>query len=278
MARLFSPDGGHDASPLVSTQPGLGIALALGVLLLALVLGAVAARFCGAKPGLSTAGIVVAWAAWRTGTIDQMIRTAHSGDPLVRQAIEAGLFGVISVAVIFIISALGRLADDRSGGAAAMEGTLRATSRAGGGEFTLALLATAYTLKKLFKGKGGVAAIPISILAGGLIAGLIAATPLKGQAVLAATFGAVAAAAAGRLVEEEISFPFLYAPVVLLAIIGPLTGLTAGGGVNVVRASYSGALFPLANITALDWIAGGLLGIPLGAAWAGSMVEKRVTA
>jgi hypothetical protein len=112
MASLFAADGGPDASPLVSTQPGMGIALALAVLLLALVLGALAARFCGTKPGLSTAGIVVAWAAWRTGTIDQMIRTAQSGQPLVRQALESVIFGLVGIVMVFFIAAMGRTHDE----------------------------------------------------------------------------------------------------------------------------------------------------------------------
>jgi hypothetical protein len=266
MARLFAPDGGHDATPLVSTQPALGLALALGVLLLALILGALAGRFCGVKPGLSTAGLVVAWAAWRTGTIDQMIRTAHSSAPLLRQAVEGAMFGVLGLGLVLVVSAAGAryrepheasLPTESYGFAASLSRNLRA-------------------LGASFKAPR-ITALPIAVLAGGVVAGLVAATPLKGQAVFAATFGAIAAAAAGRLVEEEVSFPFLYIPVVLLAIVGPLTGLMAGGG-NIVRASYANTLFPLANITAMDWLAGGLLGLPLGVAWAGSMVEKRVTA
>jgi hypothetical protein len=198
MARLFAADGGPDASPLVSTQPGMGIALALAVLLLALVLGAAAARFCGTKPGLSTAGIVVAWAAWRTGTIDQMIRTAQSGQPLMRQAMEGALLGVVSIGIVLIISAAG--ARHREPNEAS-----RPTETYG---FSAALSRNARALANSFK-PPAVAALPIAILAGGVVAGLIAATPLKGQAVFAATFGAVAAAAAGPLLEVEIYYPFL---------------------------------------------------------------------
>jgi hypothetical protein len=263
MARLSAADGGPDASPLVCTQPGLGIALALGVVLIALVLGALAARFCGIKPGLSTAGIVVAWAAWRTGTIDQMIRTAHSGAPLTRQAAEGLLLGLLGLLIVLIISAAGARHRDPH------EPSLP-TAEYG---FGASLARNARSLATSFK-PPTVVALPLALLAGGAVAGLIAATPLKGQAVFAAVFGAVAAAAAGRLVEEEISYPFLYLPVALLAVAAPLTGFAAGSA-GIVRASYANALFPLANITAMDWIAGALLGVPLGASWAGSMAEKR---
>jgi hypothetical protein len=267
MARLYAPDGGRDASPLVSTSPGLGLALGIGVLLLALVLGALAARFCGAKPGLSTAGVVVAWAAWRTGTIDQMIRTAHSGGPLTRQAAEGALLGALGIAVVLVITAAG--ASHREPNEPSLP--------TGEYRFAPSLKRASAGFAASFR-PPAVIALPFAILAGAVVAGLVAATPLKGQAVFAATFGAVAAAAAGRLAYDEVSFPFLYLSVAMLAVAGPLTGLTAGGGLAVVKASYANTLFPLANITAMDWIAGALLGVPLGVAWAGSMVEKRASA
>ena len=68
--------------------------------------------------------------------------------------------------------------------------------------------------------------------------------------------------------------PMLVIPIAVLAIVGPLSGEALASS-GVVATTYKGNLFPLANISALDWIAGGLLGIPLGVAWAGSMIEKR---
>jgi hypothetical protein len=126
-------------------------------------------------------------------------------------------------------------------------------------------------------------ATPIAILAGVIAAAaagwLIAAVPMKGQAVFAAIFAGIAAAAAGRLVDYRLPLAVFFVPIVILAIVSPLTGLYLGvksGG--IVATSYIQALTPLANITPLDWIAGGFLGIPLGAAWTTSMVEKRVAA
>jgi hypothetical protein len=132
-------------------------------------------------------------------------------------------------------------------------------------------------LYRVFKGKGGLAVLPVAIIAGAAAAWFIGVTPLKGQAVFAAMLAGVVGAAVGRLVDFEAALPSLVLPIVALAVLGPLSGfaLAGGGGSNVVHAAYKGTLFPLANITALDWIAGALIGVPAGVAWAGSMMEKK---
>ena len=60
-----------------------------------------------------------------------------------------------------------------------------------------------------------------------------------------------------------------------LAAIGPVASLAFHGSAGVLRAAYSGNYFGLASPLALDWVAGALLGLPLGLSWSGSMIEKR---
>jgi hypothetical protein len=114
------------------------------------------------------------------------------------------------------------------------------------------------------------------ILAGGAGAFLVAASPLKGQAIGAAIIGAVCVGIAGRLVEVRAPLPTLMVPVAVLSALGPLVGaLLAGGGEAGLATVYRGAIFPISQIVPMDWLAGGFVGVPLGVAWAASMVEKR---
>jgi hypothetical protein len=271
LGRLRAPDGGPDFSPLVSMTPGEGLLYAFLALLIAAIVAFPTARICGLRPGLTAAGLVMAWAAWQTGTVEGMIRTAQSGGPLVTQAIEgavlAGLGLLLTVGLS--IAAIhefptGRRPHPTQAESAAADPNTRGASGIGA------------TIIGLFTGKGGLLAIPAAVVAGGIVAALVAATGLKGQAVMAAVFGSLAAAAVARLVDIRASYPQMFLAVLTLAVVGPLTGLAAGAGPAVVRASYAGELFPLAHIAAMDWLAGGLLGLPLGAAWASSMVEKRL--
>ena len=266
---LRAPGGGPDATPLVSSSPAMGVALALAALAIALALGALAARLVGTMAGMSTAGLVVAWASWRTGTVDELVRTAQSGRPLISLAIEGLIFGVCGLGIILIIASMGR-AHAEAIARRTQDNPQQAPPPAGFG----AQLTT--SLHEVFKGKGIAIALPIAIVAGGAAAMFIAGSPLKGQAIAAAIVGGIAVGAASRLVDVGATFTTMVIAVAALAVLGPLSGVaTAGTGAGLVRATYAGTLFPLAWITPLDWIAGGLLGIPMGVSWAGSMMEKK---
>lgn len=245
ISMIRAADGGP-GSALVNTSPIIGLAITFAALLIAAAVGAVTGRLLGAAPALTAAGIVIAWAAWKSAEVEQLIRIAQGGGPLVRLALEGSILGILGFGLVI--------------------GCLFATRNA----------TNPWHLEPLSKllGKNGMTTIVVGVVAGGVAAWLIAATPLKGQAVFAAIAAGTMAAAATRLVDIDTPIHVMFIPIAILAILGPLTGLIFSG--NVVAATYKGALFPLANIAPLDWIAGGLLGVPMGVSWAGSMIEKRI--
>jgi len=266
---VHSADG-RPGSPLVSTTPILGLFAVGGALAIAFVIGLIAARLLGLAPAMTASGLVVAWAAWKTADVDQLIRTAGSGSPLVRLAVEGAIIGMIGLAIALACWIVSRPVEDSGG-------TLnRRAWRWENVDTAAERHATAQTLRgALLPGKTALVGIGAGLLAGGVAAWLVGATPLKGQAVFAAIAAGTFAAAAARLVDYEAQIPAMFLPVLFLAVLGPLLGLVLAGS-NVVASSYKGALFPLANISPLAWIAGGLLGIPIGVSWAGSMIEKRL--
>jgi hypothetical protein len=249
MGGLRGPDGGLAATPLVSAAPASGIVAGLIAAAIALGVGLFAAKFLGLGPGMTAAGLVLAWAAWKTGTVEGLVRSAQSSQPLKVLALEGLLFGLVAVV---ITAALGFFAKRDAHHDHAHAGTSKYTVAMG-------------------------PAIGAALVAGAVVAWLLAVSPLKGQAIAAAIAAATIASAAARLVDFKAPMPALIIPVVALAILGPLTGVAMAGHAGVVTRVYDGSLFPIANITPLDWIAGGLLGIPLGVAWAGSMIEKHGT-
>ena len=236
---LRAADGSHVASPLFCTTPLLGIGVALTAMGLALVMGLLAGKLVNVSAGYTAAGLVLAWAAWGSGEVHTMIRSSQSGGPLLAQAAEGAIFGILTIAIAFAIWKFGTHEEHGPG-----------------------------------QVKGLSASLPVGIFAGALAAWLIAISPLKGQAVFGAIAAGVGVAAAARLMDPKVALAPLAIAMAALAILGPLSGYAMAGG-QAVHAAYKGSLFPLANITALDWIAGALLGLPLGAAWAGSMMEKK---
>ena len=241
---LHGVDGSPDATPLVSSAPVPGVLAALGAMVIALAGGAVAAVLIGVDGAFSVAGLILAWAAWRSGVVNELIRTAHSARPLFSLAIEGLLFGAVALAVACAVAAAGKRQPTDP-------------------------------VHRFFGTR------PLPVIATGFVAAavgawLVAVTPLKGQAMAGAMVGGILAAAAGRLADPEAPVPLLTAPVLILAIIAPLTGFVTKGGADVVQAAYQGALFPTANITPLDYIAGAFLGVPIGVSWAASMSSGRI--
>lgn len=235
-------DGGP-GSPLVCASPVMGLLAAVGAVGIALLVGLASVRFIALPFAMTAAGYILAWAAWRSATVDQLIRTAGSGAPLSKLAVEGLILGLAGIVAAFALFRLApRPAEGRPEPIKFDQNTL--------------------------------VCILVGTVAGGVAAWLIAVTPLKGQAVFAGLAGGIFAAAACRLVHYDTPFPVMFVPVAILAVIGPLTGVFFSG--SVVGASYRGELFALAHISPLDWIAGGMLGIPIGVSWAGSMIEKRI--
>jgi hypothetical protein len=252
-------DGSSASTPLLCTDPAQGLLRALLAYAIALAMGLLACRIAGFRSALSSVGLVLVWIAWRTADTDRLIRAAGSGAPLKKLAIEGAIFGLAGLLIAVLLALFGRVAESHEEhdlGTGSLRARLLGSDR-GPGSAPLVII--------------------VALIAGAAAGWLVAATPMKGQAVFAAIFAGIAIAAAGRLADFRTPLAILFVPLAVLAIVSPLIALYATKG-SILAASYAQTIIPLANITPLDWIAGGFLGIPLGAAWTSSMIEKRLPA
>ena len=240
IAALRAPDGGADATPLVSTAPVLGAVLALAAAAIALLPGLASAYLVDPKAGMIAAGLVLAWPAYRSGTVPGLLSGGADG-VLPRLAAEGLLVGALAVGIAAAIERAGR----RLGPPPAVKGP---------------------PIGSLLP------ALAAAVIAGSAAAWAIAQTPMTGQAFAAAVLGGVAAGAAAHLVDPRVPLSVVAGAVAALAVLGPLSGLLSG---DAVMAARMGSLFPLAHVTPLHWAAGGLIGVPMGVAWAASMMEKK---
>jgi hypothetical protein len=94
-----------------------------------------------------------------------------------------------------------------------------------------------------------------------------------GQTLAAAVVAGITGTLVGRIVSHRAPLGSFLAGGLLLAAIGPAAGAIIDGQALVERV-YAGTGFTLARIMPLDWIAGILIGVPVGASWAASMVQK----
>lgn len=239
---LRAPDGGLDATALLSVSPVLGVACTLAAVLLASAYGVLAARWLNFKWGLLCSGLIIAWAAWNSGRADAIIRRVQSPSAMWALAAEGLVFGVVGVIACWLVT---RASDARAAGVGADEGT-RSDS---------------------------VKAAITGVVVGGIAAFAVARSEMVGQ-----TFAAAAAAGAigtlvGRIVGHRACVPASMLACPALAFIGPVAAVVMHGS-GLRDAMYRGDLFPLARVMPLDWLAGMFIGTALGVSWAGGMVER----
>ncbi len=263
VGNLRGTDGQPGVTPMTSTTMAFGVLRASGVLAIAALAGLLGSRLFHARDGMTFAGIVVAWAAYRTGNPDAILRHTQDSASLWRLSAEGIFFGLLGVALcVFVYSAHRQhpVEANSNRGRAERDGETR----------TGTIIAIG-------------AAAAAAALAGGIVTWLIAVQSLKLQTIAAAACGAIAAGAAAQLVLSAMPGitpnprRILTAGALAIAVLagfGPVSALVVHGSSGLMRAVYAGNYFGLACPLALDWVAGALLGLPLGLSWSGSMIDK----
>ncbi|TVS07130.1 MAG: hypothetical protein EA423_04680 [Phycisphaerales bacterium] len=257
-ASLTRADGGADATFLVTGSIPAGLLAAIGCAVLALVAGVPAARLFGPRTGLSSAGFVLAWAAWRSGRVDHLLRASDSPAPMTTLAIEGAVFGLLAIltAGVIVALALPRNQHER-------EQYLFEDGR--------------FPLLKLVSPPALLATIVTAVIAL-VVAWTIAVNAMKGQTVMAAIFAGIFGAAAGRLagamIKDEIPPLSYFFGFLIAAVAAPLIA-TASHGPELLAAADASTLFAAARLTPADWFAGAFLGVPIGMAWVHSMMDRQ---
>jgi hypothetical protein len=250
---LRAADGGPHASLLVNSSMALGIAITLGVFVLAAVAGIAGARIESLRHGFLCTGLVLAWAAWGTGQVDRILHQTLSASTMYTLSAEGVLVGALSLG---LAAAMVLIARQPPPDPALAPHHHNPEPR------TLVDQATPM-------------ALAASVIVAGLIAWIVAQDTLKGQTFAAAALAGMFGATAGRLAAPAASALTFVAAIVLLAIVSPtIAAFMHSSALGPTRAALSGALFPLSRPLPLDWAAGGFVGIPLGLSWASSLVDK----
>ncbi len=250
---LHAVDGGHDVTLLVGAAPVMGLIFGLGSVVVALAYGALAGRMLGERTGTLSGGLLLAWIAWNTGDMTLILRFDGSAATLVKLAVEAGLIGGLVLAGGVLIA---RMASDTEPKAAGAGNELKALLTPGA-----------------LAGMGAGAAAALAI------AWVIAFDGQRGQALMAAVFGAIGAGAVSRLVAMSLAdghparlMP--YASVLVAAVVAPLVGFAVPGAGSLSSAVMEGTIAGPLLVEPLDWAAAMLLGVPIGIGWTAAITHK----
>lgn len=281
---LRAADGSGQATLLLGTMPIMGILAGLVTLVFACGVGVFASRLNGSRSGLNSAGIVVAWAASQTATIDAILRRADSAAPLTTLAIEGLVFGLLAVPVAAIIwqAGLGRglhaALHPLPDGSPSLAGYLTASpTHASGSKGLRAEHESLFAaILRAVTRPSGLGAIGATIVVGFVISSFVCQDTLKGQAILAAALTGIIAVPVGRLageaLKEQPPLAAFVAGFAVLGLVGPLAAKFMQGS-DIIATLYRGDLLGVAAPVTLDWIAGACIGLPLGEAWFVSMFQ-----
>lgn len=243
--QLRTESGLDGATPLTASRPFVGIVIGLAVVALAGVYGVVVGRIAHVRLGLVCTGLVLAWPAWQFGRVSDLIRDAGDLSPVSSFAFEGTLFAIACTLACLFVLKLGRPVLP----SAEPDSTKPV-------DWALAC---------------GAAAI-----AGALGAWLIAQSPLQGQVFAAAVAAGIAGGAAGRSVAVRAPILPILIGGFLLAVVGPLVARFTVS--DPLATLYAGEWPGLGLLTPFDWLAGVLVGAPLGEMWANSMVDRQTDA
>jgi hypothetical protein len=105
---LRATDGSSAATPMLSESPMMGMLRGIVALALAGGVGIVGTMVNGVRAGVFAAGLVLAWAAWGTGNMDDVIRHSQSGGVLWKLSVEGVVFGLLAVGLAVGLVRLGK--------------------------------------------------------------------------------------------------------------------------------------------------------------------------
>lgn len=251
---LHAPDGSRGSTPIISQDPFMGMARAVLAVALCCGYGLLVRRLVSARWAYLCAGLALAWAAYGTGTLPDVLRAAPSDQTLWLLALEGLILGLPVIGFAWLVM-------PHSHHAPVPEGRHKLGLRDPQPVVT------------------GTLAFVIAIVGACVGVWLIAQNLLKGQTIAAAAVGALIAAMAGHLAAPSAPPWAFVAGVVTVAFSAPVVAIMIErSALDILQGTHTmRVLIPLRPMQ-LDWMAGALIGTPIGLAWAGSFVDPKLAA
>jgi hypothetical protein len=247
---INDPSGGKGTSILLSSSLVLSLAKCMGMFGIAGVLAALSAKLVSLRAGLFNAGIVMWWAAAGLGNMQAIFRTDPNiaGNMLVTLALEAGVLMVLTLAMVVVASKMAK-----------PEVVAEGSPVLDAPEPTLAD-----------------AALCAALCAGACVIGvfLAAQSAAINQVLASGVLGAAIGATVAGVIRLRAPMWSLVAGVMLVAIVAPLWARSMVGP-RVFESLINGTFPAIARVTPMAYVAGALVGTPMGMMWARGLSDRR---
>ncbi|CAN5781479.1 hypothetical protein BH11PLA1_BH11PLA1_19820 [soil metagenome] len=276
-ANLRAPDGFTQVEPILAqTGAATGVLRGCGAILLSAVVLALTARFISMRWAFLCAGATLAWGAAGAGRIDELLRLTPDRALLWQVALEGAIFAALLVACVRGASWwVARLPVQGAGTPAAISAPgdsfwrTRLDSVPPGHRDTHAPIEES---SERWMRVG--ASIAIAVSAGMAVAWFVALSTLKGQTLAAAVIGAVATGIITGMLHKQAPAWVLLAGFAVLAVAAPALGALTlpRDPAALLTMVNAGPMAPPARVVPLDWLAGALIGLPIGSKWGVGLV------
>ncbi len=251
---LRAGDGFSHVEPILAESGGaagvlraaVGIALAMGF-------GALVARMTSTRWGYFCAGAVLAWLAAGSGRIDEVLRVSPDRAQFGLIALEGALLGALVCAGAFGVGIAGRQGQRLD---SVPHGHREDRHDPAGDDRAMMLQ------------RAGISVV-VCVVASVLVSYVAAVSTLKGQTIAAAMLAAIVAGVLTGLLHKQSQGWVLAAGFGIVAALAPAAALLLEPGAPsalLLRANSMELLAP-ARVMPLDWLAGAMLGLPIGAKW-----------
>ena len=267
LGSLRAADGDTATTPLSASNPARGALYLVVCFVLVGAVGLFSGRLVTRGRGICMVGLALMWAASATANVRQLFGDADSASTLTPLLLESLLLIPLVLATTLLIEALSPVASDEQG--IPFGPSLPPPGFSG--------VRSSFVPGQFF------ASLAAAVVAAGLVGWLVAINSTKGQAIFAAFLGGIAAGCASAAAARSTGRPASLIPAaVALPLVAALTLLylkfSSGGSLapqtRAIASELPNQLFALGRILPLDWVAGGLFGVPVGATWAAAMVER----
>ncbi|MFG0299217.1 MAG: hypothetical protein ACF8K1_06430 [Phycisphaerales bacterium JB047] len=249
--RVVAPDGSKQHTLLSGASLGAGIMALLSVGLLVALMGFLGAALGGRRESLLGMGFVLGWVAWTSGRLGRVYQLSPDSSTLIMLAVEA----LVLLLIVLVVGALLSRNDESDPISSFKPDRLRGW----------------------LQNKAMLGAMVGALAASGAVAWLFGRSDLPGQSIgvgfLAGIMaGVVGAMIAGSMSEEKgghsgTPFAPVMLGVMLCGVLVPLVGIITPGAESLAELVYKGSLPGYLIVSPTAWIAGALIGVPVGHSW-----------
>ncbi len=250
---IRAPDGSDAVTLLTGPALGPGLLAAFAVGGCVVAAAALGARLADRHEAVLNAGFVLAWVAWCHGSMSEVVRLTPGAGLLVRLSLEAAVVAAAVLVAFFAADRLSRRPADQEGLGLGRSDAMAAMRVPAGPAILLATAAVALASAWLFARHGGAGqGVGTGFLAG-FFAG-VAGTQI--QQSMSARHGVPAG-------STGVFIPVLLG-IAVASVAAPLIGLLAPGASGLLPALARGELPGWLLVAPTAWLAGGLIGAPMG--------------